>query len=316
MQMSSSAAHGSPRLGGRWTMPTSRPSRRRLTCIGTRGSSGALPLTTVNGLPSARRPSSTASSCQSPACQTWSTRAKRSDTTASSAATRYRPCVSPMRPSRSIDHELTDLQDSCRACDRCVRDGIIPAAAPTFHGEAGAPFFLVGQAPGPVEIEEGRPFAGRAGRELGRWMARAGFTSDEEFRRLTYLTAVMRCFPGREPSGKGDRPPPERAMRNCADWLDAELALLRPRVLIPVGQLAIRRFLGPGSLEERVGKTFNGERLVIPLPHPSGQSRWLNDPANRERLARALDALGGQRRLALGEADPGVRPTPGSVRSC
>ncbi len=186
-----------------------------------------------------------------------------------------------------------------------MRDGIIPAAAPTFQGGSEAPFFMVGQAPGPVEIREGRPFAGRAGRELSRWMARAGFASDEEFRRLTYLAALMRCFPGRLPSGKGDRPPPTRAVQNCSSWLEAELALLRPRVLILVGQLAIRRFLGSGSLEDRVGRTFDGDPVVIPLPHPSGQSRWLNNPANRERLARALEALSEQRSRLAGR-DPGA----------
>jgi uracil-DNA glycosylase len=196
--------------------------------------------------------------------------------------------------------ELTALQMACRACDRCVRDGIIAAAAPTFQGTSGAPFFLVGQAPGPVEARQGRPFSGRAGGELGRWMARAGFASDEEFRRLTYIAALMRCFPGRSASGSGDRPPPARAVRNCASWLDSELALVRPLVLIPVGQMAIRRFLGPGGLEERVGRTFGQEPVVVPLPHPSGQSRWLNDPANRERLAQALNALDALRRRFAG----------------
>jgi uracil-DNA glycosylase len=216
-----------------------------------------------------------------------------------------------MRPSRSISQELTDLQIACRACDRCAREGLIPSARPIFQGGADAVFFLVGQAPGPVEAEQGRPFAGRSGRELGRWMARAGFVSDDEFRRLTYIAALMRCFPGRSPSGSGDRPPPGRAVRNCAVWLDAELALLRPRVLIPVGQMAIRRFLGPGSLEERVGRTFGEAPVIIPLPHPSGQSRWLNDPANRERLARALDAVGEWRTLVAGR-DPGDATAPGS----
>jgi len=214
-----------------------------------------------------------------------------------------------MSPSRSIADELTSLQVACRACDRCVRDGIIPAAAPTFQGGPDAPFYLVGQAPGPVEEREGRPFAGRAGAELGRWMARAGFASDEEFRRVTYIAAVMRCFPGRLASGRGDRPPPGRAVRNCSSWLDTELALLRPRVLIPVGQLAIRRFLGPGSLEERVGRTFGDRPRVIPLPHPSGQSRWLNDPANRERLGAALAAIDSERRLYAG-----TRPGRGDAR--
>lgn len=175
-------------------------------------------------------------------------------------------------------------------------EGIIPEASPTFSGAPDAPFFLVGQAPGPVEIREGRPFAGRSGGQLARWMARAGFTSEEEFRRLTYIAALMRCFPGRNAAGTGDRPPQTRAVENCASWLDAELALLRPRVLILLGQLAIRRFLGPGSLEERVGKTFGARPVMIPLPHPSGQSRWLNDPANRDRLAAALEALADLRR--------------------
>jgi uracil-DNA glycosylase len=137
---------------------------------------------------------------------------------------------------------------------------------------------------------------GRAGRILGRWMVRAGFESDEEFRRFTYIAALMRCFPGRNPKGSGDRPPPVAAVRNCSHWLEAELELLRPPVIIPVGQLAIRRFLGPGSLEERVGRSFGEQPIVVPLPHPSGQSRWLNQPANRDRLEQALARIGELRR--------------------
>ncbi|TMD81143.1 MAG: uracil-DNA glycosylase, partial [Chloroflexi bacterium] len=83
---------------------------------------------------------------------------------------------------------------------------------------------------------------------------------------------------------------------NCAHWLDAELRMLRPRVLIPVGQLAIVRFLGPGSLESRVGKKFGERPVIVPLPHPSGQSRWLNDPENRERLTHALALISQLRR--------------------
>jgi uracil-DNA glycosylase len=172
-----------------------------------------------------------------------------------------------------------------------VEEGIIPEAGPSLEGTADAVFYLVGQAPGPVEAVYLRPFMGRAGRILWRWMARAGFRSEEEFRRFTYIAALMRCFPGRNPSGKGDRPPPSAAIRNCSVWLEAELRLLRPPVIVPVGQLAIRRFLGPGSLEDRVGKTFGDNPLYVPLPHPSGQSRWLNDPANRERLEAAIAHL-------------------------
>lgn len=186
---------------------------------------------------------------------------------------------------------LQSLQAACRDCHVCVAAGIIPEANPTFAGKWGAPFFLVGQAPGPAERESRRPFSGRAGKELDRWMLRAGFSTAEEFRRLTYIAALMRCFPGRNRAGTGDLRPPPAAVANCAHWLDAELDLLKPHVLILVGQMAIARFLGPGTLESRVGRRFGGRPVMVPLPHPSGQSRWLNDHENRARLEKALAML-------------------------
>lgn len=122
-------------------------------------------------------------------------------------------------------------------------------------------------------------------------MVRAGFAGPEEFRRLTYIAALMRCFPGRNRQNTGDRPPPPAGIANCAHWLDAEVRLLKPKALILVGQMAISRFLGPGSLEERVGKQFGTRPVMVPLPHPSGQSRWLNAPANRDRLSAALSLI-------------------------
>ena len=142
-----------------------------------------------------------------------------------------------------------------------------------------------------MERESRRPFSGRAGKELDRWMLRAGFESSEEFRRRTYIAALMRCFPGRNRQGTGDMRPPPAAIANCAHWLDAELRLLKPRVILLVGQMAIARFLGPGSLEDRVGRRFGTRPVMVPLPHPSGQSRWLNPESNRERLARALQIV-------------------------
>lgn len=123
-------------------------------------------------------------------------------------------------------------------------------------------------------------------------MLRAGFESAGEFRRLTYIAALMRCFPGRRATGVGDVPPPPTGIANCAPWMEAEFALLRPKLVILVGQMAITRFLGAGRLEDRVGKSFARDgRQYLPLPHPSGQSRWLNEPANRERLESALALL-------------------------
>jgi uracil-DNA glycosylase len=149
---------------------------------------------------------------------------------------------------------------------------------------------LVGQAPGIVEHETGRPFSGRAGAELWRWMARAGFESDAEFRRRVYISAMTRCFPGRA-TGGGDRRPSAAEIANCSRWIDADVDLLRPRVILAVGQLAIARFLGPGRLEDRVGHAFGRRPVIVPLPHPSGQSRWLNPAANRDRLAAAITLI-------------------------
>ena len=198
-----------------------------------------------------------------------------------------------------LQRRLESLQAEARACTRCVSDGLLAEASPTFSGNSSARFFLVGQAPGPSEFHSRRPFDGRAGKELWRWMARAGFRSDEEFRSFTYIAAVMRCFPGRNARGDGDRRPSAREVANCSDWLKAELELLRPRVILPVGQLAIARFLGPGSLEDRVGRQFGERPVLIPLPHPSGQSRWLNAPENRERLERALALVSEWRRRCV-----------------
>ena len=112
---------------------------------------------------------------------------------------------------------------------------------------------------------------------------------------MTYIAALMRCFPGRNRQDTGDLRPPPAGIANCAHWLDSELRLLRPQVLILVGQLAIARFLGPSSLEERVGRSFGQRPVMIPLPHPSGQNRWLNLPANRDRLSAALALIGEMR---------------------
>jgi len=190
-----------------------------------------------------------------------------------------------------MERELGELQAAIRACTRCRDDGTLPEVHPVVEGAAGARFFLVGQAPGPIEKTTGRPFSGRAGKELARWLERAGFGAGDEFRRHVYLAALGRCFPGRTPAGTGDLPPSRRQRANCLPWLEAELALLRPRVLITVGKLATDHFLGQGALGERVGRSFGRDPVVVPLPHPSGQSRWLNQVTNRELLDRALGLL-------------------------
>jgi uracil-DNA glycosylase len=180
---------------------------------------------------------------------------------------------------------LARLHSRIRACTKCVDAGHLPSAFPIVAGRASDRVMIIGQAPGAVELTTGLPFSGRAGAELRRWLAEAGI--DEAH--LPYRTAITKCFPGKAASGAGDRRPSPPEIALCAPWLEAELALARPRVVLLVGTLAIDRFWGRVPLSEVVGKSrLDGDRVLIPLPHPSGASRWLNDPANRERLRRAL----------------------------
>jgi uracil-DNA glycosylase family 4 len=177
------------------------------------------------------------------------------------------------------------LQARIRACTKCVGAGYLPSAFPIVAGKASDRIMIIGQAPGAIELTTGLPFSGRAGAELRRWLAEAGI--DEEH--LPYRTSITKCFPGKAPSGAGDRRPSPAEIALCASWLDAELALVRPRVLLLVGTLAIERFWGRVPLSDVVGKSrVDGDRILVPLPHPSGASRWVNDPGNRLRLRRAL----------------------------
>jgi uracil-DNA glycosylase len=151
---------------------------------------------------------------------------------------------------------------------------------------------LIGQAPGPVTDRKGYHFAGPAGRFLEIWLDRAGFPPGY-FREHVYLTSLTRCFPGKSPSGNGDRPPSRAEITLCRRFLDREFEIIQPRVVLLVGKMAIDAFLGQHPLVETVGRIFEVDgRCLVPLPHASGVSRWLNAPANRARLDQALAELG------------------------
>ncbi len=201
---------------------------------------------------------------------------------------------------RVVAPGLARLHARVLGCTRCVEAGLLSRAEPVLPQPWAASVVLVGQAPGRVELVARQPFSGRAGRQLFRWLVRAGCTSEGDARRRVYCTSITKCYPGPALGGTGDRRPSGTEVRLCRPFLDRQLQLLQPRVIIAVGGLAQSRFLPPGPLAERVGRCFDAAGVeiattprtlraaacggrgdhprpwVLPLPHPSGASRWLN----------------------------------------
>jgi uracil-DNA glycosylase len=175
-----------------------------------------------------------------------------------------------------------------RACRRCP-DMPPPVVS---GGPVVSKVLLVGQAPGDKEPKLGRPFAWTAGKTLFRWFEQASGLTEAQFRATVYMAAVCRCFPGKKATG-GDRVPSPPEVENCRFWLERELALLAPDLVIPVGRLAIEQFLPKEKLEAIIGKSFRVERGgrsldCIPLPHPSGASPWHRMEPGQTLLKQAL----------------------------
>jgi uracil-DNA glycosylase len=189
---------------------------------------------------------------------------------------------------RSSYRSLASLQRDNRTCRACAEAGFRLESLPVVEGHAGQKAYILGQAPGVVEGEQRRPWRGRAGQTLRRWLE----LDEEAFYSTFYCSAMTRCYPGRAASGGGDRTPTAREQELCSFWREWELRLVRPRLIVPVGGLAIRRVLGLASLDVSVGQRFElGEGVAIPLPHPSGVSRWMNSPANQKRVRQAVGLI-------------------------
>jgi uracil-DNA glycosylase len=185
---------------------------------------------------------------------------------------------------------IREHQRALRACQRCAgMQG--PAVVGT---PVASPILLVGQAPGDKEPVLGRPFAWTAGRQLFKWFAPLGL-DETQFRQRVYMAAVCRCFPGKNPQG-GDRVPSLEEIAECRPWLEREIELLAPQLIIPVGRLAIEQFLPARPLVEQIGvaaRISRGKRSIdlIALPHPSGASTWPRSEPGKTLTAAALQLI-------------------------
>ena len=190
--------------------------------------------------------------------------------------------------------KLKRLHTRIRACTKCVAAGYLDMAAPVVAGDITDRVMIVGQAPGVVELTTRTPFSGRAGAELRRWLGRAGIGEDA----LPYRTAITKCFPGKAATGAGDRRPSPPEIALCGPWLEAELALVRPDIILLVGTLAIDRLWGQGGAQRR-RRTVEAE--------PGAERRAAHPAATSVRGVALAERPGEQRATRAGAPCPRSR---------
>jgi uracil-DNA glycosylase len=176
-------------------------------------------------------------------------------------------------------------QEAILKCKKC-KD---MEGSPIIGNPVKSKIILIGQAPGIKEGDLKRPFAWTAGKNMFKWFSSIGL-SEENFRKNIYMSAVCRCYPGKNISGSGDRVPTEKEIKKCSKWLDYEIKILKPKLIIPVGKLAISRFISFNKLNDVVGKKiiYNKKIDIVSLPHPSGLSTWYKKEPGKSLLEDAL----------------------------
>jgi len=199
-----------------------------------------------------------------------------------------------LRERLSLDPRMTRLHARIRKCHKCFPKGG-NSPVPGEGGGRRRGVLFIGQAPGVKEPIVQRMFAWTAGKRLFRWLSTIGL-EEQRVRTRAYIAAVTKCYPGKAKGGGGDRKPAPWEVANCAPYLDEAMSILRPRVMVPIGGLALERILGVKELTGCIGREFkvrfpHGVAVVIPLPHPSGASTWFVYPKNQRRLKRALALL-------------------------
>jgi len=194
---------------------------------------------------------------------------------------------------KTIKDVFAQLQTEMRGCRLCKDAGHWIAPPAVTQGMHTARMMTIGQAPGITEVEVGRPFNAGSGKRLFEWLGRAGIDEDW-FRTTQYMTSVTKCYPGRAKSGSGDRVPSRAEQKLCRPFLDREIAIVQPEVIIPIGRLAITLFFNKKlRLDEIIGrqKQLDTGTWVIPLPHSSGASRWHQTEDNRALIDEAIELI-------------------------
>ncbi len=190
---------------------------------------------------------------------------------------------------------FAELQSRMRDCSICLDSGYWVAPPAVTQGDVEAQIMTIGQAPGITEVEVKRPFNAGSGKRLFEWLGKAGI-EENWFRSSQYMSSVTKCYPGRVEGGSGDRVPTKEEQALCRPFLDEEIRLGNPQLIIPIGRLAIGLFFPKKlKLTEIIGtqKQLENNNWVVPLPHSSGASRWHQIAENRLLIDKAIGLIKG-----------------------
>ncbi|WP_456396148.1 type-4 uracil-DNA glycosylase [Thermococcus sp.] len=179
------------------------------------------------------------------------------------------------------DEAMKRLEEKIKSCRKCPLGQLRTNAVPG-SGSYDAGIMFVGEAPGYWEDQKGLPFVGRAGRILDELLEEIGLKREE-----VYITNIVKCRP------PGNRDPSEEEIRACSPYLDMQIDIIRPRIIVPLGRHSmgyiLRKFgFEPEPISRIHGKVFEartlfGRILIVPVYHPAVA---LYKPALKEELRR------------------------------
>jgi len=181
---------------------------------------------------------------------------------------------------------LEDIADEIRACRRCPlwthRTNAVPG-----EGNPNAEIMFIGEAPGRNEDLQGRPFVGAAGKLLTELLSSIGLTRDE-----VYITNVIKCRP------PNNRDPKKEEIETCSQYLDEQIALIKPKIIVTLGRHSTRYILEKAgykvksimAIRGKVHEVVLGDLRVKVLPtlHPAAA---LYNPALRSLLEKDFQLL-------------------------
>jgi len=183
--------------------------------------------------------------------------------------------------------ELCRQMASCQSCDLAqARTSVVPG-----EGAEDADILFIGEAPGFNEDREGRPFVGAAGAFLDELLSSIGLSRND-----VYIANVIKCRP------QGNRDPLPVEMKACKPWLDRQIELIRPKVIVTLGRYSLARYIGNESIGRVHGKPRKvGDVLCFPMYHPAaalhqGSLRKVieEDMRRLPQLLRDIDSFTGR----------------------